>query len=256
MESFQPLISLYTGDAEKFYADGLLCENLLPTKFEDLSDANILLSEVCDCMLLHLSGDPSSVSCNIDPYEKVENTVLSEKELSTMQYLSGYVLRKLYSKYKFVKSPGQFEKQYLSILFACKADPNDKQKYVDMKNRGGLWKTNADTQNIFVHAEKIFRKHTISSVTCIDSKYLVQEMLHDCHLISSFKNVRYSAELEVSKEISFNLLESMLLLFTRVGSFSYARDVREKYRNTKKQGNKSSLRTEIKKSSSSKQLRH
>ena len=155
-----------------------------------------------------------------------------------------------------MKYLGQFEKQYLSILFACKADPNDKQKYVDMKNRGGLWKTNVDTQNIFVHAEKIFRKHTISSVTCIDSKSLVQEMLHDCHIISSFKNVRYSAELEVSKEISFNLLESMLLLFARVRSFSYAKDVREKYRNTKKQGNKSSLRTEIKKSSSSKQLGH
>ena len=122
-------------------------------------------------------------------------------------------------------------------------------------NRGGLWKTNADTQNIFVHAEKIFRKHTISSVPCIDSKSLVQEMVHDCH-ISSFKNVCYSAELEVSKEISFNLLESMLLLFTRVRSFSYVRNVREKHRNAKKQANKSSLRTEIKKSSSSKQLGH
>ena len=72
-------------------------------------------------------------------------------------------------------------------------------------------------------------------------------MLHDCHIISSFKNVRYSAELEVSKEISFNLLESMILLFTRVRSFSYSRDVREKHRNAKKQANKSSLRTEIKK---------
>ena len=48
-------------------------------------------------------------------------------------------------KFKFVKSLSQFEKQYLSILFACKADPNDKQKYVDMKNKGGLWKTNTDT---------------------------------------------------------------------------------------------------------------
>ena len=199
-------------------------------------------------MLLHLSDEPSVVSCNIDSYE---NTILSEKELSTMQYLSGYVVRKLYSKYKFVKSPGQFEKQYLSILFACKADPNDKQKYVEM-----IWKTNADTQNIFVHAEKIFRKHTISSVPYIDSKSLVQEMLHDCHIISSFKNVCYSAELEVSKEISFNLLENMLLLFTRVRSFSYSRDVREKHRNAKEQANKSSLRTEIKKSSSSKQLGH
>ena len=71
-------------------------------------------------------------------------------------------------------------------------------------------------------------------------------MLHDCHIISSIKNVCYSAELEVSKEISFNLLDSMLLLFIQVCSFSYARDVCEKHRNNKMQANKSSLRTEIK----------
>ena len=94
---FKPLISEYTGDAENVYAVfyGLLCDNnLLPTKFEDLSDINILLSEVGTRMLLHLSGDPSVVSCNIDSYV---NTILSEKELSSMQYLSGYVVRKLYS---------------------------------------------------------------------------------------------------------------------------------------------------------------
>ena len=181
------MISEYTGDAEKCYAVfyGLLCDNLLPTKFEDLPDTNILLAEVGTCMLLHLSGEPSVVSRNMDSYE---NTILSEKELSTIQYLSGYVVRKLYSKYKFVKSPGQFEKQYLSILFACKADPNDKQKCVDMKNRGGLWKTNTDTQNIFVHAEKIFRKHTISSVTCIDSKSLVRNAPRLSHYIKFQKH--------------------------------------------------------------------
>ena len=51
-------------------------DNLLPTKFEDLPDTNILLSEVGTCMLLHLSGEPSVVSCNIDSYE---NIILSEK---------------------------------------------------------------------------------------------------------------------------------------------------------------------------------
>ena len=76
--SNRPLISEYTGDAETFYAvfHGMLCDNLLPTKFEDLSDTNILLSEVGTRMLSHLSGDPSVVSCNIDSYE---NTVLSQK---------------------------------------------------------------------------------------------------------------------------------------------------------------------------------
>ena len=58
---FKPLISEYKGDAEKWYAVfyGLLCDNLLPTKFEDLPDTNISLPEVGACMLLHLSGEPS-----------------------------------------------------------------------------------------------------------------------------------------------------------------------------------------------------
>ena len=146
--------------------------------------------------------------------------------------------------------------QCLSLVNACKADPDDRQTYVDMKNRGGLLKANSDTQAIFIQCEKIFRKHTSIHVTSIDSKIIVKEMLSDCFIISSFKTIWFSAELDVPKEIAFNLLESMLMLYTRIRSFSYARDVREKHRFSKKQGKKSSLRTEIKKSSSSKELGH
>ena len=41
------------------------------------------------------------------------------------------------------------------------------------------------------------------------------------------------------------------MLFTRVQTFSYAKDIREKYKSKKKHMKKSSLRTEIKKASSS-----
>ena len=72
-------------------------------------------------------------------------------------------------------------------------------------------------------------------------------MLKDSVIISSLNNVCYSTEVQIDKEISFSLLESMLVLFTRVRSFSYARGIHEKYQINKRQACKSSVRTEIRK---------
>ena len=249
---FKSIIIEYKGDAEKFYSKfyGLLSDNLLPTKFtDDIACSNFLLMEVANLMLAHLSGNKSTTSSGSN-----DDGNFSDREISSIQYLAGYIIRKSFAKFKFNQKRSLYMEQCLSLMTACKADPDDKQTYVDMKDRGGLWKTNSDTQKIFTQCEKIFRKHTSTHVTSIDSKIIVNEMLSDIYIISSFKTIWFSAQLEVPKEIAFNLLESMLMLYTRIRSFSYARDVREKHRISKKQGKKSSLRTEIKKSSSSKEL--
>ena len=120
-------------------------------------------------------------------------------------------------------------------------------KNINTKNRGGLIKTNIYTQNIFIQCETIFRKQSKSFVTSINNKALVNEMLKDSVIISNLNNIRYNTEVQIDKEISFSLLESMLVLFTRVRSFSYARDIREKHQINKRQARKSSIRTEIKK---------
>ena len=70
-------------------------------------------------------------------------------------------------------------------------------------------------------------------------------MHQNCHLVSSYKLICYVIEPKVPDEICFNILEKMLMLFTRVWTFSYAKDIREKYKSKKKQVKKSSLRTEI-----------
>ena len=81
-------------------------------------------------------------------------------------------------------------------------------------------------------------------------------MLQNCHLVSNYKLICYGVEPKVPDEICFNILEKMLMLFTRVRTFSYAKDIREKYKSKKKQVTKSSLRTEIKKASSSTDMGH
>lgn len=254
---FKNIIEEYNGSAESFYAQyyGLLSENLLPTKFEDITLTNILLTEVANFMLLHLSGDNNVIPSSNESTTATTASNLSEKEIKVLQYLAGFIIHKLYKKYKYSKH-NIFQKQYLSILLACKVDSDISQRYIEIRDRGGLWKTSSDTQKIIIQCEKIFRKHTKSFATSINSKTLVFEMLQDCFVISSFKNICYNSELEVGKEVAFNILESMLLLFVRVRSFSYADDVREKYRYNKNQTKKSSLITEIKKSSRSKELGH
>ena len=157
LEKFQVFISKYNGDAEKFYSQfyGLLYENLLPSKFEDVLLTNTLLTEVANQILKELSGskyNTSSIS------EISLSNIFSDNELSIIQYLAGYVVQKLYSKFKFSKSDEQYKRQCMEILSACKIDSHDTQIYVDTKNRGGLFKTNMYAQNIFIQCETIFRK--------------------------------------------------------------------------------------------------
>ena len=56
--NFHAVIYEFNGDAEDFFSSyyGLLCANLLFDKFDDITLSNILLTEVANDMLIHLSG--------------------------------------------------------------------------------------------------------------------------------------------------------------------------------------------------------
>ena len=98
--NFHAVIYEINGDAENFFSNfsGLLCDNLLSGKFDDKTLSNILLTEVTDDMLIHLSGtDVVDVGIPQSSYE------LSEKDLKTLQYLAGFVVHKLYVKFRFKK---------------------------------------------------------------------------------------------------------------------------------------------------------
>ena len=83
---------------------------------------------------------------------------------------------------------------------------------------------------------------------------LVQKMQTNSIIISNFNSLCYNIEPRVNKEISFNLLENMLTLFTTVQSFSYAKDIKEKHKIKSNKSKSQSLQREIKKSSSSKDM--
>ena len=58
---------------------------------------------------------------------------------------------------------------------------------------------------------------------------MVQEMQCNPWVVSNFNALSYNIGPKVNKEISFNLLENMLLLFTKVRAFSFARDIKERF---------------------------
>ena len=93
-----------------------------------------------------------------------------------------------------------------------------------------MWRVNENVQNIFLECEKSFSLSTSNFQTVINSAQFVQEIQGSPCVISNFDVLCYNIEPKTNKEISLNLLENMLLLFTKVCAFSFARDVKERFK--------------------------
>ena len=153
---------------------------MLSGKFDDITLSNILLIEVANDMLIHFSGsDVVDVGIHQSSYD------LSEKDLKTLQYIASFVVHKLYVifRLKSRKCDDEFNKQVTSILFAYKLDHDSSQTYVNLRDRGGLWKVNKDGQKVFIQCEKIFRAQTHAFKTSVDCKAIVIEMIQDINII-------------------------------------------------------------------------
>ena len=116
-----------------------------------------------------------------------------------------------------------------------KVDSDDTtQILITARDKGGLWKVGT----IFLECEKIFRSFTLQFQPI---QNLVQNMQNNSIVISAFNCLCYGIEPRVNKDISFNLLENMLTLFTTVRYFSYAKDIKEKHKIKSNKSKSSSL---------------
>ena len=217
LQKLKYIVEDFSGDAEKFYSVfyGLLLDNLLPSKFEDKTVTNILMTEAANHILIHLSGGSDIVS--LQPPSKKSEHVRADRDFKSLQYIAGYIVHKMYTKFKFSnKYKSDHSQQTLSILKACKVEHDDSQTLVNLNDRGGLWKVNKEMQGIFIECENIFCARTSTFQTSIGSTSLVSEMLQNCHVVSSYRLICYGVKPKVPNEICFNILEKMLMLFTRV----------------------------------------
>ena len=177
----------------------------------------------------------------------------SKKEFSIIKYLGGYVFGTLYRRIKRSKHcQSQFSLQCIHLLTAgkssCELDATN--VLLRAKDRGGLWTVNAEVLEIFCAVETHFRHVTNCAHRNIDSQKMVSELLRNSSVLCNFNKLRNITTEKVSKEIAFNLLEQLVLLYIRVRTFSWvkSRNDLEKIKSKKKKVR--SLRTEIKKASS------
>ena len=119
-----------------------------------------------------------------------DSVKLSERELKSLQYIIGYVVHKLYSKFKFSKNKDCVcSKQCLSILLCCKIDSDDTQTLINTKDWGGLWKVKETVQNMFIECDKTF--HSFISAFCLVFKYsdLVKEIQANSIIILNYNSL-------------------------------------------------------------------
>ena len=130
--------------------------------------------------------------------------------MKSFQYIAGYIVHILYSKFKFSKKKDcDYSKQCLSILLCCKIDSDETQGRMNAKDRGGFWRVNETVQNIFIECEKIFPSLTSAFCLVFKCSELVQEMQANSIIISNYDSLCHSIDPNVNKELSLNLLKSM-----------------------------------------------
>ena len=92
--------------------------------------------------------------------DAVFNRNLSDKEISRLQYLGGYVIRNLYKKLRNSKiyKSDEFQ-QSMAVISACRltnTEIRQNQKLVFDLNRRGLWAITENMPKIFLLVEKYF----------------------------------------------------------------------------------------------------
>ena len=251
------IIGTFSGDAEKFYPQFYKIMAETDTPFKNLSHkCSLLLGfEVANHVLAHLTG--ASFKEDVLTFKHDPNQ-FSEKDKSVIAYLSGYVLRTIYCRIRFSKSScytSLYHQQCLHVLLAGKLSDEStdlpEHKLVNTHNRGGLWKVTHDVISIFTVTESYFLTATKTVCNKIDCKKITSSLMSDSVVLSYFSKLRSSSSDHVKKEVALNLLEDLLTLYIRVRTFSYVKDKQQLHKLQANKAKSRSLRTEIKKQSSS-----
>ena len=258
------VIQGYNGNAEKFYPRFYKAVSDASRPFKTLSrNAGLILAfEVANHVLAHLSDS----TLENDVITSKASAKFDEKEKAIIYYISGYVFGTMYRRifYKSTENNEQsfYHQQYLSILLAGKLSYEHEipglysTDLVDARDRGGLWKVTRDVVDIFTEAEACFREYVKTSTKKINAQFIVLSLMKNCSVLTNLKKLRNSASDNIKKEVAVNFLEDLLMLYIRVRTFSYVKNLKECHKIKFDKKRSSSLRTELKKKTSSLELGH
>ena len=248
----------FSGNAEKFYSK--FYDFLQPGKpqlFNKLSryQSTLLSTEVSN-LCLELLSKTEDITMPITR----SDIHLTEKQIASLEYLSGYCFRTVYARLRSSpKHRSMHSQQSISVLLAGKCNIDGEipaQRLVDAKDRGGLWRVDEKVKEIFKICEIEFQIFASGFNSKLNAESLVSMLMKDVVIRSNFSYICGKAEIKVDKEIGKELLHTLLLLFVRVRSHSYANRIKEKHKQVKKEGKQKSLRTSIKKRSNATDLGH
>ena len=150
---------------------------------------------------------------------------LSEKEIAGMQYLGGYVLRKLYFQVKNGKL--EQKSQVLDmILSATKQVPGD--SFVSDLSRGGLWEISDKMTTVLSVIEKYFCINVPNMKRKMELEKMEDELMNFKPLRAMFHSMIDASGVSISENAECDTIASILALYLRVRTFSMARNTIDK----------------------------
>ena len=106
-------------------------------------------------------------------------------------------------------------------------------------NRGGLWFITDDMQSIMLIAEKYFRKGTmLLQKHLIEFNLICQDTTKDATVQLKQENICSSSELRIDNHVKKDVLASIIDLQVRIRSFTYAKDIVQKFKLSQKRTGK------------------
>ena len=256
--NLKKLVEGFNGNAEKFYSGFYaFIQPGKPQLFQSLGPIqSTLLSTELANLCLEFMAKPAKTNSTL----RRNDIKFSEKDIASLQYLSGYCFRTIYSRLRnSPKNRSANSQQCMSVLQAgkCNVDADmPAQRLVDARDRGGLWKVNEKAHAIFRICEIEFQITTSSFHTTLNAEQLVSDLLKDVVIRSNFNTICSKADVKIDKEVGKELLHNFFLLYVRVRSHSYAKKLKETHKQQKKEGKQKSLRTTIKQRTSTTDLGH
>ena len=191
-----------------------------------LDDVAVIISrKFGDQLLRFYKEKETSQSC----HDEIVTKNLSDKEVDSLNYLAGYVLKNLYTKYKklSIKNPECLEAAELVLAGKNESEiPNS--NLIKALSRGGLWSITTQIQRLFVITEKYFLLQTHTQKRSVQVSDIVNNLIKFMPIQETFKAVAISCDVEPTEEVRNNVLNALLTLYLRIGTFSYAKDIVQK----------------------------
>ena len=236
-----------TKDGEEFYSSfySIIVLNASMYLPELERPASTLLAQKLAVKPFHHFKQPQNIpDVHVPP--------VTEKEMGALQYLAGYVLKKMLKKTLQRKNHDTAKNQAIvRILHHATVDDWEDQKLVNCLNRGGLTAVSIEFQRMFLKAEIRFRIATTTNnhLKNIDVNNITHSLMQDTEVVSYYNSVVDTSGVEnLQDEEKDNLLQNMLQLYLRVRAFSLARDIVGKHKLASKQKLAKCLRKDIRKS--------